>query len=185
MTVQGPNDGRDLERTLAVIHELLADWHGSPDAATWAAGSEPDELANPLELDLQDVYGPAISAYTRAEAIADGDLVDVSDTSQRRDAGFRFPVALTRAAWEDCVAWTETDDQRSRYLQDEKGRLWDVLWMARCAARRSAGESRVQFRVKRVPRPGHGRRQYVTLALDLGPGDNGEPVFTIGFPSDF
>jgi hypothetical protein len=37
-----------------------------------------------------------ISAYSRSEALADGLLVDVTETA--REAGFLYPVALTRAA---------------------------------------------------------------------------------------
>ena len=42
-------------------------------------------------------FGPAISAYTRAQAIEDGILVDVSDTA--REAGFNIPVTVTRTVW--------------------------------------------------------------------------------------
>ena len=47
------------------------------------------------------LFGAPIHVYTRAQAIADGVLVDVSDTA--RDAGFRVPVALTSAVWADCL----------------------------------------------------------------------------------
>ena len=77
------------------------------------------------------VFGPLIHAYTRADALADGSLVDV--TTVAREAGFTVPVAVTRAVWLDCVAWA--DDGGA--CQDEAGRLWDVLWMARFAARRA------------------------------------------------
>jgi hypothetical protein len=43
-----------------------------------------------------------IHRYARAQAIADGVLVDVS--APAKGAGSRFPVALTRAVWERCVA---------------------------------------------------------------------------------
>jgi hypothetical protein len=43
-----------------------------------------------------------IHAYTRAEAIADGALIDVSAVA--RKAGIRYPVALTAAVWAKCVA---------------------------------------------------------------------------------
>jgi type I site-specific restriction endonuclease len=43
-----------------------------------------------------EIFGEPIHSYTRADAFADGYLVDVTDTA--REAGFRFPVALTRAA---------------------------------------------------------------------------------------
>ena len=38
-----------------------------------------------------------IYAYTRAQAIEDGELVDVSETA--RESGIKFPVAVTRAVW--------------------------------------------------------------------------------------
>ena len=54
--------------------------------------------------ELADLFGEVIYAYTRAQAIADGVLIDVSELS--RDAGFRHPVAMTSGAWADCVAWS-------------------------------------------------------------------------------
>jgi hypothetical protein len=39
-----------------------------------------------------------IHSYSRARALADGALVDVSAVA--REASIRFPVALTRAVWE-------------------------------------------------------------------------------------
>lgn len=74
---------------------------------------------------MDDLFADAdvISTYTRAEALADGELVDV--TERAKELGFRYPVALTRGAWAECVAWT-----RGGGWQDESGRLADVLWMA-------------------------------------------------------
>jgi hypothetical protein len=64
-----------------------------------------------------------IHSYTRADALRDGVLIDVSPTA--REAGIRYPVALTRAAWGRCVAVPP-----GVLCQDESGRLWDVLWSA-------------------------------------------------------
>lgn len=52
------------------------------------------------EPSLEDLLGPVIYSYTRAEAIADHVLIDVSETAW--EAGFKWPVALTHAVWEDC-----------------------------------------------------------------------------------
>lgn len=132
--------------------------------------------------DLHDIFGKTIFVYTRAQAIADGALVDVS--SQARDAGFRIPVVVTAAVWADCVAWSEADSQR-QVSQDEWARLWDVLWMASRAARRAQGAQRIAFSVNRVPRGGHGMRpRSVTLNLHIGPGDNAESVITILMPNE-
>ena len=134
-----------------------------------------------------------ISTYTRKQAIADGLLVDVTETA--REAGLALPTALTRAVWSDCVAWSEDDARRSRCAagQDERGRLWDVVWMARCSVllarakrRREGGEpsDTLRYRVRRLPRPGNGREQLVDLKLVVSPGDTPEPVITIMQPDE-
>lgn len=128
---------------------------------------------------VSDIFGEVIHTYTRQQAIEDGYLVDVSH--QAVEAGFCYPVALTRAVWEGCVAWSDDDSQRQAY-QDEAGRLWDVLWMASRAALRSRGE-RVRFQLYRVPRGGRGvRPRLVTLVMHIGPGDEGEAVATVMLP---
>jgi hypothetical protein len=43
-----------------------------------------------------------IHRYTRADALRDGVLIDVSAAA--REAGIRWPLALTAAAWANCVA---------------------------------------------------------------------------------
>ena len=128
-------------------------------------------------------FGEVIYAYTRAQAIADGVLVDVSPTA--RAAGFRWPVAMTRAAWEDCVAWSK-DDSRRQVRQDQSGRLWDVLWMAMNAIRRISGAaSQTLYQLYRVPRDEKcTEAQLVTLKVVAGPGDAGEPVITILLPQE-
>lgn len=129
------------------------------------------------------VFGNVIYGHSRAQAIEDGYLVDVTATA--REAGFRVPVALTRAAWADCVEWSEADTVRKHWPQDEAGRLWDVIWMARLACR--AGRSgRAHVELYRVPREGRGTKaRLVNLIAAVGPGDDAEPVITIGFPMDF
>jgi hypothetical protein len=135
-----------------------------------------------------EIFGELIHTYSRADALDDGYLVDVSKTA--REAGFRFPVALTRAAWNDCVEWTEADSDRKHWPQDEAGRLWDVLTMTRFymrgVVRRDPDTDRFMLQVLRVPREGRGvKARMVRLMAHLGPGDQGEPVITVGFPSDF
>jgi len=132
---------------------------------------------------LEDVFGPVIASYSRAQAIDDGVLIDV--TSVAREAGFKWPVALTHAAWCDCVAWTERDNH-FRIYQDESGRLWDVLFMASYAVRTAAiPGDRLRFSLYRVPKDGRSTQaQEVSLKLMVGPGDAGEPVVTIMLPNE-
>ncbi|MCY4582440.1 MAG: hypothetical protein OXE50_06530, partial [Chloroflexi bacterium] len=85
---------------------------------------------------------PVISTYSRAQAIEDGILVDVSDTA--REAGFSIPVAVTRTVWTRLIALPDG----YRGFQDERGRLWDVLWMARHYALRASNSDRVTMSVR-------------------------------------
>jgi hypothetical protein len=128
--------------------------------------------------------GEVIYAYTRAQAIEDGVLVDV--TEQARQSGWRYPVAVTRAVWDDCCVWTERDAQRSRAHQDTTGRLHDVLYLAHIAVRTTCwgGEDTAHFQLRRRPRPGHGLAQLVALKAVCHPGDEGEPVVTIMQPQE-
>jgi len=128
-------------------------------------------------------FGKVISVYTRAQALADGVLIDAGPMA--REAGFRWPVAITTGAWADCVAWNDVDGERQTH-QDQSGRLWDVLFMAAYAARANArAGSELLFELYRVPRDGRSTEAELTkLKLAVGPGDDGEPVVTILLPNE-
>ena len=82
-----------------------------------------------------------IFSYTRAQAIADGVLIDVSE--QAKQAGFCFPVAVTAGVWAECVAVPE-----GAAGQNETGRLSVVLSLLRFAIARKKGDGqRVDFAV--------------------------------------
>lgn len=140
-------------------------------------------MKNAENTSLEAVFGPVVASYSRAQAIDDGVLIDVS--SMAREAGFKWPVALTHAAWCDCVAWTERNN-RFQVYQDESGRLWDVLFMAFYAIRTSKDSGdRLPFSLHRVPKDGHSvEAEEVTLKLIVGPGDSAEPVVTILLPHE-
>jgi hypothetical protein len=125
-----------------------------------------------------------ISSYSREQALADGALVDPGPAA--REAGFKLPVALTAAVWEDCVAWSDKDNRRKGTVQDMRGRLWDVLWMTKVAIQRAGrGTDRVRVELLRVPREGRGHRpRKVVLEAVCGPGDQAEPVITIQQPGE-
>ena len=110
-----------------------------------------------------------IHRYSRAEAIRDGTLVDVTATA--REAGIRYPTALTRAAWQRCVAVPP-----GVLCQDEGGRLGDVLWLLACAIRRGSGGPEVRFAVHVRNDDREGTPPLVQLKALCGPGDEGEPV---------
>jgi type I site-specific restriction endonuclease len=130
------------------------------------------------EKTAESFFGNVISTYSRAQAIEDGVLIDPG--SMAREAGFKWPVALTADAWADCVVWAE-DDSAKQIHQDQAGRLWDVLFMASHAVRTSQESvERILFQLLRVPRDGRSTEAVlVTLRMIVGPGDSGEPVITI------
>ena len=118
-----------------------------------------------------------ISAYSRSEALADGLLVDVTETA--REAGFLYPVALTRAAWELCVALSPP---AKRAGNDVHGRLWDVLMMMRWAVGRSRGDPDIAFELLCVTTSVRPSR--VALRAVVGPGDHAEPVVAVMLPGE-
>ena len=128
-------------------------------------------------------FDPVISVYTRAQAIDDGILVDVSETA--REAGFRIPVAVTRTVWNRLIALPEG----YRGFQDEAGRLWDVLCMARHYALRASNSDRVTMCVlvrdirKDLRDSNRPPRKHFPIVA-IGAGDAGEAAITIMFPED-
>ncbi|MCX5078733.1 hypothetical protein OHA84_38105 (plasmid) [Streptomyces sp. NBC_00513] len=147
-----------------------------PDAMRWTP--EPEQPA----VSVVDIFGEVIHGYSRADALADGALIAVGD-DVAREAGFGVPVALTAAAWADCVAWNDEDNRQT--CQDESGRLWDVLRMTRYAIRRFAGVSSCTVELYHVPRDGESDESERTwLLATCGPGDDREPVLTISLPDE-
>ena len=129
-------------------------------------------------------FGRTVFSYTRAQAIADGVLIDVTDTAV--EAGFTLPVALSRAVWDDAVAWTDQDCRRL-VIQDEAGRLWDLLWVLRCRSlvKREAPTRELWFEVYRVARDMKSRLpKPASFKALIHPGDGGEAVITILRPGE-
>ena len=139
---------------------------------------------------LTEIFGEPISVYTRSQAIEDGQLIDVSTTA--REAGIVWTVALTSAAWADCVEWTDATETRKGYTgQSESGRLWDVVWMLSLAVRGAlrrgldTGQQPLFFSLLRTPAAGRGvMPRKVTLKFIVGPGDDGRPVITVMMPAE-
>lgn len=116
-----------------------------------------------------------IHCYSRAQALADGVLIDVSQLA--REAGFRYPLAMTAAAWCDSVAVSHTD-----HVHDETGRLWDVLHVLRFAIKSNLDGTDVHFCVDVADE--HEQITRVRLKCVCGPGDELEPVLTVMLPQE-
>jgi len=134
---------------------------------------------------LDDIAGQTRSAgdgddfvifqYTRAQAISDGVLVDVTATA--KEAGIKYPTAFTAAVWQKYVAVPEGVEG-----QDEQGRLWDIVWMLRHAilTNEQRETSRIDFTL--MVRNDNRRPEEVRLKALCGPGDQAEPVLTVMLP---
>ena len=123
-------------------------------------------------------FGEVIYSYTRKQAVADGVQVEVTKTAQ--EAGIRFPVFITRTAFDAYV--TVPPDVTG---QDEAGRLWDVVWMLRFAIRKAQpGQARMPFAL--YVRNDNRRARLVKLiatcgALDI---DDAQPAITVMMPDE-
>lgn len=116
-----------------------------------------------------------IHRYTRKQAIADGILIDVTSTA--KEAGFRFPVALTRAVWGRYVEVPE-----GVHAQDEAGRLWDILFMLHRAIRSEKDAPLIFFKL--YVRNDNSSPKLVTLKAICAGGDDGAPCITILLPTE-
>ena len=118
-----------------------------------------------------------IFVYTRKQAIQDGVLIDITETAQ--EAGLRFPTAITSAAWAEYVAVPDGVTG-----QDERGRLWDIVWMLHVAiARQRVDGPTIHFQLY-VKNDEHEPPQLVTLKAIIGPGDDPSPVLAMMLPHE-
>jgi hypothetical protein len=147
----------------------------------WASnhkGSEPvsDEK-------YPELFGDLVYAYTRADALRDGVLVMLAHAEAM---GFRVPVAITSAAYADCIAWPHPDPKLPDILRlREEVVLLSALAEAKAQRRRLSQGSeertdRIDFVVDAVTLEGS-RAEVVKVPvyMVIGPGDNGEMVGTI------
>lgn len=123
-----------------------------------------------------------ISGYSRSQALEDGFLVDIS--TDAKEAGIKFPVAIARAAFDECV----TLPTGYQGCQSERGRLWDVISMLRFSLRRATGD-RVNFGalvrgITKQLRDDQRAPRLHRLWASCGPGDDMEPVITIMLPGE-
>lgn len=141
--------------------------------------------------EMEDVFGECICSYTRAQALDDGILVDV--TNMAREAGFKWPTAMTRTVYERYV----DVPKELAGQQDVSGRLWDVLRMLWVNVRTNKingdrGEFKVlvrfpvaaEWQPNETPHSDGDGLRLVALKSVSGPGDDGEPCITIMLPDE-
>lgn len=133
-----------------------------------------DFSAMPQQVAEMEDFGPIIHQYSRAQAIEDGVLIDAGKMAQV--VGFRFPVALTSAAWSECIDGPKVGTQLC-----EEERLVNTLRSLAVAASQSRGDT-VKFTTSILDV--NGAVQYVPLRAVCGPGDTRESVITVMLPHE-
>ena len=126
-----------------------------------------------------------ISRYTRADAISDGQLKDLTEWASSTKGfigGFTCSVAVTASVW------SMIEDLGGALCQDVRGRAHDVLYMA-CLALKTMvqnqriTEGRISFQVI-LPTSGAGGRSHKTLTAVIHGDDDGKAAVTIMLPSE-
>lgn len=123
------------------------------------------------------LFGDVISRYTRAQAIADGQLVDLSAlVGDVCRSHYKHPIACTAGVW----IIIDKAIKNRRHCNDLGGVVHDMLWMSRKVSHQINASTR-SFRVIIT---GAGRSKYHDFVISCGPGDNAEPVMTIMLPGE-
>ena len=146
-----------------------------------------------MQDEMEEIFGETICAYTRKQAIEDGVLVDIMQDEQMSDIAkrhYKFPISCTYIAkrhYKFPISCTSSvfgimkkAVENSEYSNDYAGILHDMLWMSK-VMKRQIDESTIIFRVIIA---GAGRQRNYDFKLQVGPGDQGEPVITIMMPDE-
>ncbi len=188
----------------AYVGWLVSDDHSKPFVPPIKPGGDTKEVPKPVTPSLADIesgkveqpanmFSEVIDAYTRADAIRDGVLMDVTETA--KEAGIVYPTAVTQALWDGYI----TPPESLKGFQDLQGRLWDVLTMFVFAAKSQkksttevAESSRDALKtlfykvIFQMPsRTINPKMETVDLKAVCGPGDNAEPTITIMLQDEY
>ena len=123
-------------------------------------------------------FGPVIYSYSRAQALEDQLLWDV--TTLAREAGFRYPLAVTETLYHSYIVPALDLVAEGQSIQ---GRLWDVLTVLRFAIAKARNTETILFKVLFLMSAGADPVP-IELKAVCGPGDDGEPVLTIMLPDE-
>jgi hypothetical protein len=120
-----------------------------------------------------------IHSYSRADALADGALIEIPAALASR-CRFKAPVAITRAIylgiiWDHTAATTKDSDTSRDFTPLEEKRLHSLLSTAVYELSMAKFTGRLSSEADRITFTYLGQK----VILHIGPGDSGEPVFTL------
>lgn len=150
----------------------------SNNTSTSGQPEREEQASLPTNPTANEPFGPVIFTYSRKDALADGVQIDVTATA--REAGIRYPTFITCGVYQQYVFVPAGVEG-----QEEAGRLWDIVWMLRCAVLRTRdGITRIPFEL--FVRNDNRKARLVQLvaecsALDF---DDPSPAITIMLPGE-
>lgn len=113
-----------------------------------------------------------IHTYSRAEAIEDGILIDLTANYPNEAKLFKHPVACTSAVW-DLI---DSAAKNPRHCNTHAGIVWDILYMSIHGITRRFTDAEHLFS---VIISGAGRQRNYTLKAICGLSDDLSPCITI------
>jgi hypothetical protein len=116
----------------------------------------------------ENLFGETIYSYSRAQAIEDGVLVDLSHVDSIRKH-WKHPFACTSAVW------GIIEDALQRPDQDSCGICHDISTIAKLAIKSARDADQILFTVIIT-----GKKH--ALKLHIGPGDTAAAVLTLMLP---
>lgn len=119
-------------------------------------------------MSCENPFGETIYSYSRAQAIDDGVLVDLSHVDSIRQH-WKHPFACTSAVW------GIIEEALHRPDQDSCGICHDISTMAKLAIRSARDAEQILFTVLIT-----GKKH--ALKLHIGPGDTAAAVLTLMLP---
>ena len=146
-----------------------------PDSFTFENENEqhPTDTDNP--------FGEVISAYTRRQALEDGQQID-ANTGELADVtrqNFKWPCFITSSLF----SIIEKAANNPNHGSDLKGIWHDICWMGKLAMRQSSDPTSVSYK---VIIKGAGRKSTYVVVIQSGPLDidDPKPALTFMLPED-
>jgi len=128
-------------------------------------------------MSMDDIFGEPIFTYSRAQALEDGVLKDVTDGAAAM--GFKVPVAIAINCWNENVAWpSEEPMERLGYETAREYILLHEAMRHMLATRDKPVSGDLEFEVPALRYPDQ-EIELNRVFVNVGPGDEGEVVVTI------
>lgn len=170
-----PAGFRQLYPLVKVVLRLHLDWRGLGENRQYGrVAIRSHERHTPRSrcgfIMSNETFGDVIFSYSRAQAIADGVLVDLTPFQVVRQH-WKFHFACTDAVW------AIVTDAVEKHGKDCAGILHDISTLAKQQIRSGRNEEALLFQVIIGP-------SLRSLKLHCGPGDRAEPVLTLMLPTE-